>query len=161
MDTIESTVDRDGLTLTFVTVFEATPERVWQVWEDPRQLERWWGPPTWPATFTRHEARPGGESRYYMTGPDGETAAGWWRTVSVDPPHGYEFDDGFSLPDGEPDESMPSMHMSVRLEADGPTTRMTIVSSYASLEQFDRVLAMGMREGMTGALTQVAGVLAG
>ncbi|RKR75761.1 SRPBCC family protein [Frondihabitans australicus] len=160
MDTIESTVDRDDRTLTFVTVFEAPPERVWQVWEDPRQLERWWGPPTWPATFTRHEVEPGGESRYHMTGPDGEKAPGWWRTIAVDAPHRYEFEDGFSTDDGEPDTSMPSMHMVITLEADGPTTRMTVVASYASVDDLDKVLGMGMREGMTGALSQVPALLA-
>ena len=72
--------------MTFVAEFPAPVERIWQLWADPRQLERWWGPPTWPATFVRHELEPGGESRYYMTGPEGEKAGGWWRTVSVDPP---------------------------------------------------------------------------
>ena len=50
--------------------FAASPERVWEVWENPRQLERWWGPPTYPATFTRHDFVVGGESRYFMTGPE-------------------------------------------------------------------------------------------
>src|SRR5438552_4195131 len=45
-------VDRDlaALTLTIVSEFGAPVERVWQVWADPRQLERWWGPPNYPAT---------------------------------------------------------------------------------------------------------------
>ena len=29
-------------TLTLVAEFDAPPERVWQLWSDPRQLERWW-----------------------------------------------------------------------------------------------------------------------
>ena len=47
----------------------ASPERVWQLWADPRQLERWWGPPTYPATFTQHDLAPGGHVEYHMTGP--------------------------------------------------------------------------------------------
>ena len=49
--------DPDALTMTLTAEFEASPERVWDLWADPRQLERWWGPPTYPATFT--DPRPG------------------------------------------------------------------------------------------------------
>jgi uncharacterized protein YndB with AHSA1/START domain len=52
--------DNEALTLTVVSEFDASVERVWQVWADPRRLERWWGPPTWPATFDRYEFKPGG-----------------------------------------------------------------------------------------------------
>jgi uncharacterized protein YndB with AHSA1/START domain len=42
--------DYDRLTLTLVADFDAPIERVWQLWADPRQLERWWGPPSHRAT---------------------------------------------------------------------------------------------------------------
>ena len=35
--------DPDTLSMTLTADFDATPERVWQLWADPRQLERWWG----------------------------------------------------------------------------------------------------------------------
>ncbi len=79
MTVVSSVKDADVLRLTLVAEFNATPERVWDVWEDPRKLERWWGPPMYPATFTRHDFTVGGESRYYMTGPDGHMPHGWWR----------------------------------------------------------------------------------
>jgi|GEM_PF-6910007 len=41
MTVISSHTDADALTLTFVADFDASAERVWQLWEDPRQLERW------------------------------------------------------------------------------------------------------------------------
>lgn len=159
MDTIESRIDRENRTLTFITYFEAPPERVWQVWEDPRQLERWWGPPTYPATFTRHEATAGGQSRYYMTSPDGDRSGGWWATTLVDPPNRYEFDDGFAGPDGEPDGSG-AAHAVVTLEASRTGTRMAIVTRFASDEQLEQLIAMGMQEGMGLALAQIDAVLA-
>ena len=72
MTVISTTKDPENLTLTLVAEFDSTPERVWSVWEDPRKLEQWWGPPGWPATFTRHDFVVGGESRYHLTGPAGE-----------------------------------------------------------------------------------------
>ncbi|MGH3459965.1 MAG: SRPBCC family protein [Kribbellaceae bacterium] len=43
--------DLDSLTLTLVADINAPPERAWRLWADPRQLERWRGPPAHPATF--------------------------------------------------------------------------------------------------------------
>jgi len=75
-DPASSEQDRDALTLTFVVELAARPARACQLWDDPRQLERWWGPPTWLATFEQHDMSVGGSSRYFMTGPEGEKARG-------------------------------------------------------------------------------------
>ena len=49
--------DPEALTMTITAEFDAPVERVWQLWADPRQLERWWGPPTYPATVRRPRPR--------------------------------------------------------------------------------------------------------
>ena len=160
MTVISTHKDTENLTLTFVAEFAADVERVWQVWEDPRQLERWWGPPTWPATFVRHDFVEGGESRYYMTGPDGEKARGWWKTTAVQAPNTLEFDDGFAGDDGEPSGFLGTTHCVVTLEGTGATTRMTTKSSFESLEQLEEMLKMGMEEGMREAMGQIDALLA-
>jgi len=160
MTVISTERDATNLTLTFVAEFDAPPERVWQVWEDPRQLERWWGPPTYPATFDEHDLRPGGRSAYYMTGPNGEKSHGWWQVVSIDPPHRLDFDDGFSDDDGAPSPGMPVTRTEVTLESAGNGTRMTTVSRFASLEQLEQLIEMGMQEGMRLAMGQIDTVLA-
>ena len=33
------------LSMTMVAESDAAPERLWNLLEDPRKLERWWGPP--------------------------------------------------------------------------------------------------------------------
>jgi uncharacterized protein YndB with AHSA1/START domain len=68
--------DVDNLSLTLVAEFDAPIERVWQLWADPRRLERWWGPPAYPATVESHDLTPGGGVTYFMTGPDGGATAG-------------------------------------------------------------------------------------
>jgi uncharacterized protein YndB with AHSA1/START domain len=157
------TVDKDfdALTMTFVAEFDAPVERVWQVWEDPRQLERWWGPPGWPATFTHHDFRAGGESRYYMTGPDGEKSGGWWEFVTIDPPRYLEWRDGFADDEGEPLRDSMVTTMTVALEDAGGRTRVTSVGTFSDAEEFEKMLAMGMEEGMRMAVNQIDGVIAG
>ena len=71
-------------TMTVTAEFTASVERVWQIWADPRQLERWWGPPVYPATVVEHDLRPGGKVTYYMTGPEGDKPQGWWRVKAVE-----------------------------------------------------------------------------
>jgi len=161
MTVVSSHKDLEALTLTFVADFVADVDRVWQLWEDPRQLELWWGPPSWPATFDRHEFYPGGSSRYHMTGPDGEKAPGWWLITDVDAPHRLEFDDGFAGEDGEPDNGMPPVHALVTLAERDGATRMTTVSTFVSAEQLEQMIGMGMEEGMTEAMGQIDRVLAG
>ena len=160
MTVVSSHTDPEALTLTFVAEFDASVERVWQLWEDPRQLERWWGPPTWPATFDRHDFIPGGKSSYYMTGPDGETARGWWVTTAIHSPAWLEFDDGFADDSGEPTGDLGVTHAVVTLEQVGTQTRMTILSTFESADQLQKMLEMGMEEGMREAMGQIDNLLA-
>lgn len=154
--------DPESLTMTVTTEFDATPERVWQLWADPRQLERWWGPPTYPATVTIHDLRPGGRVEYYMTGPEGDQPAGYWNIVEVDPPHHIVFVDGFAGEDGAPNPDLPIITMKVSIEDIGDgRTRMSIRDGFETIEAMEQLLAMGMEEGMAAALGQIEDVLAG
>ena len=153
--------DLDAKTMTFTSEFDAPVERAWQLWADPRQLERWWGPPTYPATFKEHDLTPGGRVTYFMTGPEGDQHGGWWRVISVDPPTGLEFEDGFSDGDGNPNPDLPTTTAKVTLEErTGGGTRMTICSTFASVEVLEQMAEMGMEEGMTQALGQIDALLA-
>ena len=160
MTVISLVKNPEALTLTLVAEFDAGVERVWQVWEDPRQLERWWGPPTWPATFEKYDFVPGGGASYYMTGPEGEKSRGWWRLTAIQAPHRLEFDDGFADENGNPTGDLGTTHAIVTLEAIGERTRMTILSTFEAEEQLEQMLAMGMEEGLKQAVDQIDALLA-
>lgn len=162
MPVIDAITDPEALTLTFVTEHDAPVERVWLLWADPRQLERWWGPPGWPATVTEHDFRVGGRVRYHMTGPAGEIAAAWMRITELDAPRHLRVDEGFSHDDGSENPAMPAGECDVRFEPLGDDrTRMTVVFSYASRDDLELVVGMGMVEGFSSAAGQIEAVLAG
>jgi uncharacterized protein YndB with AHSA1/START domain len=144
--------------MTVTTQLDATPERVWQLWADPRQLERWWGPPGWPATFTEHDLGPESTVRYHMTGPDGEQPKGMWRIVKVDPPHRLVFEDSFEDEDGGMVEHLATI-ADVVIEEHQGGTRMVIESRFASTEAMEELLEMGMEHGLAAALDQIDGIL--
>ncbi len=153
--------DPHTLTMTLDAEFDASPERVWQLWSDPRQLERWWGPPTYPATVTRHELKPGGRVEYHMTGPEGDTPGAYWEVQEVDPPHSLVVVDGFANDDGSPYAEMPTGEMRVTIEEiSAGRTRMSIMSIFPSTEAMEQLLAMGQEEGMTQAAGQIDAILA-
>ncbi len=161
MPFVSSTKDAEALTLAIVSEFPATPERVWQLWQDPRQLERWWGPPGYPATFSRHDFAVPGRSVYYMTSPEGERHYGWWEYRSITEPTALEVEDGFGDADGNPAPDMPGAAIFVvAIEPAGDVTRMTITSKFASPEQLEQMLDMGMELGMTLAVGQIDEILA-
>ena len=154
------TQDPENLTLTVVGEYDVPASRLWKAWTDPRQLERFWGPPTWPATFLEHDLRVGGRAVYQMTGPEGEKAGGYWRFVAVDPGVSFELMDGFMDENGEPNAELPETRMRIEIEATPSGSRFTSFSRFPSLEALEQMVAMGMVEGITQALGQLDAVLA-
>jgi len=152
--------DKDALSLTMVGDYPVPVERLWEAYADPRQLERFWGPETWPATFTRHDMTVGGRSEYHMTGPDGGSSHGWWRFLAVEPGRLIEVEDGFSDENGRPNEDMPSMRMVFTFEPTATGSRFTSVTHFPSVESMEKLVEMGMVEGATSALGQLDAVLA-
>ncbi|MEO6058696.1 MAG: SRPBCC domain-containing protein [Candidatus Limnocylindria bacterium] len=154
--------DPEALTMTLTAQFEAAIGRVWKLWEDPRQLERWWGPPTYPATVVEHNMAPGGSVTYFMTGPEGDRYYGWWRVLTVEAPHGLEFEDGFADEAGNPNPKMPTTATRVILtEGTSGVTTMSIETTFPSLEAMQQLAKMGMEEGLTLAVGQIDAILAG
>lgn len=145
--------DPEARTMTITTRFDAPAERVWRLWSDPRRLERWWGPPGYPATFGEHDLRPGGRVSFRMPGPDGEPMAGSWRVHVVEPPHRLDFDLA--------SEGLPTlaMHVTIDEDPDGGT-RMVIETAFPSDAAMDHMITIGFEQGMSAAIGQIDGVLA-
>nr|WP_255426340.1 SRPBCC domain-containing protein [Pseudonocardia sp. C8] len=148
------------MTLTITADFAAPPARIWQVYADPRQLEKVWGPPTYPATVVDHDLSPGGRVTYYMTSPEGEKYAGYWRVTAVDEPTGFTFEDGFADQDFNPVPDMPVSTNVFTFTEHGGGTRATYVSTYGSAEGLQKVLDMGVVEGATSAINQIDDLVA-
>lgn len=153
--------DLDALTLTITADFAAPVERVWEVYADPRQLERVWGPPGYPATFVDHELAPGGRMTYFMTSPEGEKYYSYWDVTDVRQPSGFDFRDGFAVDDTfAPNPDLPEAANSYSFAATDTGTRATYVGTYASAEDLQKVLDMGAVEGSSLAINQIDDLLA-
>jgi len=153
--------DTDALTMTVNAEFDAPVDAVWQIWADPRKLERWWGPPTYPATVVEHDLRPGGVVTYFMTGPEGDTHSGWWRIRVVEEARRLTLEDGFGASPEDANPSLPTMEMELTLsERPGGGTAMTIETTFPSADAMQQVVEMGMEEGLRAAMGQIEPLLA-
>jgi uncharacterized protein YndB with AHSA1/START domain len=151
--------DYDTLTITLIADFETSIDRVWELWSDPRKLERWLGPPTHPARVEQHDLTLGGEVRFFMTDPDGETSWGTWRVTAIDPPTSLEFTDAFADTNGRPIPDMPVSTVTVRLTRRDGGTRMKMRSTFESREGMETRMRMGEVEGLRQAVGQMDDLL--
>jgi uncharacterized protein YndB with AHSA1/START domain len=150
--------DFDGLSLTLTADFAAGVERVWQLWADPRQLERWWGPPSHPATVEEHDLPAGGTVTYFMTGPGGEKIRGWWRVAAVRPPTSLDFQDGFADQHGTPIPS-PVTTVKMRLSEHDGGTRMLLRFTFESREHMEQLERRGAFDVFPRSVGQMDAVL--
>lgn len=152
--------DEEARSLVLVAEFDAPVDRVWQLWADPRQLERWWGPPSHPSTVERHELAAGGEVVYFMTGPDGARSYGWWRVDEVDPLRAIAFTDGYGDADGRPNRALPTTQGRVTLTEQDGGTRMELRFTFGSRERMEQLERLGAFHVFPQSLAQMDAVLA-
>jgi uncharacterized protein YndB with AHSA1/START domain len=152
--------DLDDLSITIVADFAAPLRRLWDAYADPRQIERFWGPPTYPATFLRHDAAVGGRSVYRMTGPQGDTHYGCWEWTHVDTPTTFDIVDWFADETGAPNTDLPATRVRFAFEETEGGSRLTTTSRFDSADQLQQLIEMGMLEGTKEAMSQIDTVLA-
>jgi uncharacterized protein YndB with AHSA1/START domain len=93
-----------------------------------------------------------------MTGPAGEISRGYWVFERVDAPTTIEVQDGFADADGRPNDDLPRMRMTFERTDRG--SRFVSVTRFPSVDAMEKVVAMGMIEGLRAALGQMDDVLA-
>lgn len=101
----------------------------------------------------------GSTASYYMTGPDGDRPRGWWKFRKIERPRYLEITDGFADEEGNPDEQMPVGTFTVDLDEVDGGTRMRVVSAFGSVEDMEKLIEMGMEEGMKQAMGQIDALL--
>jgi uncharacterized protein YndB with AHSA1/START domain len=153
------TKDAEALTMTVTAEFPVSVQRLWDAYADPRQLEKFWGPVEWPATFTRHDLATGGRSDYYMTGPNGERSAGYWKFLAVQPGRSFEVEDGFATDEGAENTAMPNMRMIFLFSETPGGAAVSTTTTFPSLEAMEQLIGMGMEEGMRSAMSQMDAII--
>ncbi|WP_405374736.1 MULTISPECIES: SRPBCC domain-containing protein [unclassified Microbacterium] len=159
MPVTDITTDAETLTMTLTAEVDAPVDRLWRAFTTPSQLERFWGPPGWPAVFTAFDFTVGGEAHYAMTSPQGETSRGRWEFLAIDDGVSFEVLDAFADENGEPMAEFPAMRMVFTFAATETGSRMSNITFFTSAEALEQVVAMGAVEGSRMAMAQLDAVL--
>ncbi len=162
MSVISVEKDPESLTMTVTAALDATVERAWQLWADPRQFEQWWGPPGYSATVVDHDLRAGGRITFFMAGTEGERHDSTWAVIAAEPPRHLELRDADVDDDGRPNDGNGMTAFVITIgEGDGGGAVMAIRIHFDSQEGMEEVLTMGVEEGMRTVFAQIRAVLAG
>jgi len=95
-----------------------------------------------------------------LTGPDRTISRGWFRVLAVEPLRRLEMEDGFADETSAPNPDMPSMRLVFSFAPTDTGSRFVGVTYFGSLDAMERLVQMGMMEGMKSAMGQIDAVLA-
>jgi uncharacterized protein YndB with AHSA1/START domain len=68
---------RVNTTGSYERTFNASPDKLWRVWNDPAFITKWWGPKGYTAPIIRNDPRVGGTFLWSMKSPKGKMS---WNT---------------------------------------------------------------------------------
>jgi len=132
--------DPESLTVTVTTDVDATVERAWQLWADPRQFEQWWGPSGYQSTVVDRDLRAGGRITFFMAGAEGERRHSTWEVIAADPPRHLELRDTDIDGNGRPNDGNGMTDLMISIgDREGGGAVMAIRTHFDSQE--------GMEEG--------------
>ncbi|MDX1413520.1 MAG: SRPBCC domain-containing protein [Candidatus Promineifilaceae bacterium] len=129
--------------------FDAPRSLVWEVWTQAKHLKEWWGPKGWTLPVCDVDFRIGGTWFYCMKGPDDMMACGKATYSEIHEPEGFVMKDSFVDTEGNPLQGMPVAVVTLRFIAEGNRTTVISQSVYPSKADRDRVIEMGVEEGIT------------
>jgi uncharacterized protein YndB with AHSA1/START domain len=135
--------DPDLPTVRVVRDFDASPDRVFHAWTDPKLVVEWLGPNNTTMRIDSWDARTGGGYRY-VAEREGEQIASFYGSFhEVRPPsrlvQTFTFE---GMPDGV------SLDTATFEEIEPGRTRVTILSVVYTMEIRDMILASGMETGV-------------
>jgi len=142
-------------TLTIAREFAGPRQLVWDCYTKSELLDQWFAPKPL-TTRTKHmDFRPGGYWHFAMIMPDGQEYWSRQDYQSIDPINGYTALDGFSDETGQVNPDLPRSTLHVTFTDLSDHTLVTTVVTYASSEDLQKVIDMGMKEGLTSTLERL------
>jgi uncharacterized protein YndB with AHSA1/START domain len=143
------TFEAKGRQIAIERIFDAPRELVWSAWTDCEHLQHWWGPTGWTLPVCKLDLRVGGVWHYCMRSPDGKQDSWGISTYrEIVEPERLVLTDAFSDEQGTVAADMPEMLNTITFQEEGGKTRVTSTSEYGSAEELQRVIEMGVEQGV-------------
>lgn len=131
--------------------FDAPVEKVWRAWTESELLDQWWAPKPWKANTISMDFRNGGVWLYYMEGPDGSRHHCRADYNSISTNKSYEGLDAFCDEKGNINTEFPRMKWKVEFGKANTGTKVEVEITFASVEDLEKIIEMGFKEGFAAA----------
>ena len=142
-------------TMTIRRTFGADRQLVWDCHTQSSLLDQWFAPKPLTTKTKFMDFRAGGHWHYAMITPDGQQFWGRMDYQTIDPIDGYTLLDGFCDDTGALNRDMPQARWEVSFQTAAGRTLVQTIVAYNSAEALEKVIAMGMKEGMTSTLERL------
>ena len=143
--------DLENKKMTVSREFDAPVELVWKAWTETALLDQWWAPKPWKANTKSMNFSEGGSWLYSMDGPDGTSALCRVNYKTIIPQQSFTAEDTFCDEEGNPTDELPQMLWKNEFIALGDQTRVQIEITFKSIEDMDKIIEMGFKEGFSAA----------
>lgn len=148
-------VDTAKATLTVTRDFAAPRRLVWDCHTQAALLDRWFAPKPLTTRTASMDFREGGHWHFAMVMPDGQEFWSRQDYVEIHPISSYVSLDAFSDESGAVSPDLPQARWTATFTEEGRDTRVQTVVVYPSPEDLEKVMAMGMKEGLTSTLERL------
>ena len=135
--------------------FTAPRQLVWDVWTQPKHIEKWFGPKGFDTRVEKFDFKVGGRATYVMVRPDGKEYPGTGVYKEIVPIEKIvttdEFGEGFE--ESHPDMDLPQGMVTTALFDDlSDKTKLTLIISHPTVEDRKKHEAMGVVDGWNSSL---------
>jgi len=155
----EFLTDKEQRTLTIRREFDAGRQLVWDCHTKSELLDQWFAPRPLVTKTKAMDFRAGGHWLYSMTTPDGQE---FWSRLdyrTIDPIDGYTALDAFSDANGDVNPDLPRSNWAVEFTDAAKRTLVTTVVQYASADDLQKAIDMGLEGGMASTLERLDDLL--
>ena len=149
------TVNKEDKTITVNREFAAELELVWLAWTKPELLDQWWAPKPYQTKTKSMDFREGGTWLYAMFSPEGE--AHWCRAdyKQIAPLKSFAGLDAFCDENGTINPEFPRSLWTNSFTQNNQKTTVNIVICYEQLEDLEKIIQLGFKEGFTAAMNNL------
>jgi uncharacterized protein YndB with AHSA1/START domain len=152
-------VNKEAKRIYVIREFDANLGIVWKAWTTAELLEKWWAPKPWKAETKTMDFKEGGYWLYAMVSPEGEKHWSKVNYISISKEKSFTAEDSFSDENGVINTQFPQNVWDNKFSAKNKKTLVEITLTFDSLEDLEKLVEMGFKEGFTLGLNQLDKVL--
>ncbi len=146
------TVNKENKTVNIKREFNAPLPNVWSAWTEPAILDQWWAPAPFKSKTKSMDFKEGGRRLYAMVGLEGEERWSSFDYTSISPKTNFKYSSNFCDADGNPNSAFGSSYWDLTFSEKGNLTVVDIAIKRDSLEELEKIIEMGFKEGITATM---------